>query len=69
VSKQLNLRLLSTVPEALLQAFSEGKSYLKGYVLEAYGRNLRILLNNNQEILAENMSDVEVQGGLLGTCP
>ena len=63
VSKQLNLRLLSTVPEALLQAFSEGKSYLKGYVLEAYGRNLRILLNNNQEILAENMSDVEVQKG------
>ncbi|WP_448584094.1 hypothetical protein [Thermocrinis sp.] len=63
VSKELNLRLLSTVPEALLQAFSEGAGYLKGYVLEAYGRNLRILLSNNQEILAENMSDVEIQKG------
>ncbi|WP_333785291.1 hypothetical protein [Thermocrinis sp.] len=63
VSKELNLRLLSTVPESLLQAFSESSGGLKGYVLEAYGRNLRILLNNNQEILAENMSDVEVQKG------
>jgi len=63
VSKELNLRLLSTVPEAFLQAFSEGSGGLRGYVLEAYGRNLRILLNNSQEILAENMSDVEVQEG------
>jgi len=62
VGEQIRIRLLSTVPESLLEAFSEG-GLLRGYVLEAYGKNLRILLNNSQEVLAENNSTLEIQEG------
>ncbi|WP_448588255.1 hypothetical protein [Thermocrinis sp.] len=63
LSRELNLKVLSTVPNSLLEAFSEGGNLLRGYVIESYGKNLRILLNNNQEILAENISTLNIQEG------
>ncbi len=62
LSKQISLRLLTTVPEALFESFSEG-TLLEGRVLQAQGRNLRLMLNNNQELVAENLSDLEVKEG------
>ena len=57
----MNLKLLTTVPQALLDAFSEG-NLLEGRVVQTQGRTLRVMLNN-QELVAENLSDLEIKEG------
>jgi len=61
ISKQMNLKLLTTVPQALLDAFPEG-TLLEGRVVQTQGRTLRVMLNN-QELVAENLSDLEIKEG------
>lgn len=61
ISKQMNLKLLTTVPQALLDAFPEG-TLLEGRVVQTQGRTLRVTLNN-QELVAENLSDLEIKEG------
>jgi hypothetical protein len=61
ISRQMNLRLLTTVPQALLDAFPEG-TLLEGRVVQTQGRTLRVMLNN-QELVAENLSDLEIKEG------
>ena len=61
ISRQMNLKLLTTVPQALLEAFPEG-TLLEGRVVQTQGRTLRVMLNN-QELVAENLSDLEIKEG------
>jgi hypothetical protein len=61
ISKQMSLKLLTTVPQALLDAFSEG-NLLEGRVVQTQGRTIRVMLNN-QELVAENLSDLEIREG------
>jgi hypothetical protein len=61
ISKQMSLKLLTTVPQALLEAFPEG-TLLEGRVVQTQGRTLRVMLNN-QELVAENLSDLEIKEG------
>ena len=61
ISKQMSLRLLTTVPQALLNAFSED-TLLEGRVVQTQGRTIRVMLNN-QELVAENLSDLEIKEG------
>jgi len=61
ISKQMNLKLLTTVPQALLETFPEG-TLLEGRVVQTQGGTLRVMLNN-QELVAENLSDLEIKEG------
>jgi hypothetical protein len=61
ISRQMSLKLLTTVPQALLEAFPEG-TLLEGRVVQTQGRTLRVMLNN-QELVAENLSDLEIKEG------
>jgi hypothetical protein len=61
ISRQMNLKLLTTVPQALLEAFPEG-TLLEGRVVQTQGGTLRVMLNN-QELVAENLSDLEIKEG------
>jgi hypothetical protein len=61
ISRQMNLKLLTTVPQALLDAFPEG-TLLEGRVVQTQGGTLRVTLNN-QELVAENLSDLEIKEG------
>jgi hypothetical protein len=61
ISRQMSLKLLTTVPQALLEAFPEG-TLLEGRVVQTQGRTLRVMLNN-QELVAENLSNLEIKEG------
>jgi hypothetical protein len=61
ISKQMSLKLLTTVPQAILDAFFEG-NLLEGRVVQTQGRTIRVMLNN-QELVAENLSDLEIKEG------
>jgi hypothetical protein len=61
ISKQMSLKLLTTVPQALLDAFPEG-TLLEGRVVQTQGRTLRVMLSN-QELVAENLSNLEIKEG------
>jgi hypothetical protein len=61
ISRQMSLKLLTTVPQALLEAFPEG-TLLEGRVVQTQGGTLRVMLNN-QELVAENLSNLEIKEG------
>ncbi len=61
-TEELRIRLVSVVPEVLLESL-KGKETLRATVMDTSGGRGRLLLDNGYEILAENRMSVSLQRG------